>query len=144
MANYLQPPGLQQAKLLYPSLSPRVCSNSWSIKSVMPSNYLTLCHPLLLPSIFPSISVFSNLLSLHIKWPKYWSFSFSISPSSEYSGLMSFRINWSDLLAVQGTLESLFQHHSLKASVFLVFSFLYGPILTSVPDYWKNHGSVCL
>ena len=118
MANYLQPPGLQQAKLLYPSLSPRVCSNSWSIKSVMPSNYLTLCHPLLLPSIFPSIRVFSNLLSLHIKWPKYWSFSFSISPSSEYSGLMSFRINWSDLLAVQGTLESLFQHHSLKASVF--------------------------
>ena len=89
-----------------------------SIESVMPSNHLILCHPLLLPpSIFPSIRVFSNESDLHISWPKYWSFSFSISPSSEYSGLISFRIDWLDLLAVQGTLKSLLQHHSSKASV---------------------------
>ena len=116
MANYLQPPGLQQAKLLYPSLSPRVCSNSWSIKSVMPSNYLTLCHPLLLPSIFPSIRVFSNELTLHIRWPKYWSFSFN-SPSNEYTGLIFFKVSWFNLLAVQGTLKSLLQDHNLKASI---------------------------
>ena len=85
-------------------------------KSVMPSNHLILCCPLLLPSIFPSIMVFSSELALHIRWPKYWSFSFSISPSNEYSGLISFRIDWSDLLAVQGTLKSL-QHHSSKASI---------------------------
>ena len=84
----------------------------------MPSNHLILCHPLLLlPSIFPSIRVFSNESILHIRWPKYWSFSFSISPSNEYSGLISFRINWWDLLAVQGTLKSLLQHHSSKASI---------------------------
>ena len=83
-----------------------------SIESVMPSSHLTLCHPLLLlPSIFPSIRVFSNESALCIRWPKYWSFSFSISPSSEYSGLISFWIDWLDLLAVQGTLKSLFQHH---------------------------------
>ena len=82
-----------------------------SIELVMPSNHLILCHPLLLlPSVFPSISVFSNESVFHIKWPKYWSFSFSISPSSEYSGLISFRIDWFDLLAVQGTLKSLLQH----------------------------------
>ena len=89
-----------------------------SIESEMPSNYLILCYPLLLlPSIFPSIRVFSNESALHIRWPKYWSFSFSISPSNEYSGLISFRIDWFDLLAVQGTLKSLLQHHSSKASV---------------------------
>ena len=89
-----------------------------SIKSVMPSNHLILCHPLLLLlSIFPSIRVFSNESVLHISWPKYWSFSFNISPSNEYSGLMSFRMDWLDLLAVQGTLESLLQHHSPKASI---------------------------
>ena len=89
-----------------------------SIESVMPSNHLILCHPfLLLPSIFPSIRVFSNESALCIKWPKYWSFSFNISPSNEYSGLISFMMNWMDLLAVQGTLKSLFQHHSSKASV---------------------------
>ena len=88
-----------------------------SIKSVMPSNHLILCHPLLLPSIFPSIRVFSNESVLHIRWPKDWSFSFSISPSDEYSGLISFRIDWFDLLAVQGTLKSLFQQHNLKVSV---------------------------
>ena len=89
-----------------------------SIESVMPSNYLIGCRPLLLlPSILPSIKVFSNESALRIRWPKYWSFSFSICPSNEYSGLISFRIDWFDLLAVQGTLESLLQHHSLKASI---------------------------
>ena len=89
-----------------------------SIKSVMPSNHLILCCPLfLLPSIFPSIRVFSNESVLCIMWPKYWSFSFSISPSNEYSGLISFRIDWFRLLAIQGTLKSLLQHHSSKASI---------------------------
>ena len=89
-----------------------------SIESVMPSNHLNLCHPLLLlPSVFPSIRFFSNELVLCIRWPKYWSFSFSISPSNEYSGLLSFRIDWLDLLAVQGFLKSLLQHHSSKASI---------------------------
>ena len=88
-----------------------------SIVSVMPPNHLILCRPLLLPSIFPSIRVFSNESALCIMWPKYWSFSFNISPSNEYSGLISFRIDWFDLLAVQGALKSLLQHHSLKASI---------------------------
>ena len=89
-----------------------------SIPSVMPSNHLILCRPLLLPpSIFPSIRVFSNESVLHFRWPNYWSFSFSISPSNKYSGLISFRMNWLDLLAVQGTLKSLLQHHSSKASI---------------------------
>ena len=89
-----------------------------SIESVMPSNYLILCHSLLLlPSIFPSIRVFSNESALHIRWPRYWSFSFNISPSNEHSGLISFRMDWLDLLAVQGTLKSLLQHHSSKASI---------------------------
>ena len=89
-----------------------------SLDSMMPSNHLILCHPLLLlPSIFPSIRVFSNESALRIRWPKYWSFSFSISPSNEYSGLISFRMDWLDLLAVQGTLKSLLQHHSSKASI---------------------------
>ena len=87
------------------------------IKSVMPSNHLIFCCALLLPSVFPSIRVFSNKLALCIRWPKYWSFSFSSSPWNEYSGLISFRIDWFDLLAVQGTLKSLLQPHSLKASV---------------------------
>ena len=89
-----------------------------SMKSLMPSNHLILCHPLLLlPPIFPSISVFSNESALLIRWPKYWSFSFSISPSNEYSGLISFRTDWFDLLAIQRALKSLLQHHSLKASI---------------------------
>jgi len=88
-----------------------------SIKSVMPSKHLILCHPLLLPSIFPSIRVFSNESVLHIRWPKYWSFSFSINPSNEYSGLISFRMDLFDLLSVQGTLKSLLQHHSSKESI---------------------------
>ena len=89
-----------------------------SIESVMPSNHLILCCPLLLPhSIFPSIRVFSNESVLCIRWPKYWSFSFSVSPSNEHPGLISFRIDWLDLLAIQGTLKSLLQHHSSKASI---------------------------
>jgi len=91
-----------------------------SIVSVMPSNHLILCHPLfLLPSISPSIRVFSNESALRIRWPKYWSFSFNISPSNEHPGLISFRMEWLDLLAVQGTLKSLLQHHSSKASILL-------------------------
>ena len=90
-----------------------------SIVLVMPSNHLILCHPLLLlPSMFPSIRVFSSESALHIRWPKYWSFNFSISPSNEYSGLISFRMDWLDLLAVQGTLKSSLQQHSSKASIF--------------------------
>ena len=95
-----------------------------SIESMMPSNHLILCRPLLLlPSIFPSIRVFSNESALHIRWPKYWSFSFIISPTNEHPGLISFRIDWSDLLAVQGTLKSLLQHHSSKASILLHSAF---------------------
>ena len=88
-----------------------------SIESMMPSNHLILCRPLLLPSISPITGVFSNESVLYIRWPKYWSFSFSISPSKEYSGLISFRIDWLNLLAVQGTLKSLFQHHSSRTSI---------------------------
>ena len=95
-----------------------------SIKSVVPSNHLILCHPLLLlPSIFPSIGVFSNESTLHIRWPKYWSFSFNISPSNEHPGLISFRMDWLDLLAVQGTLKGLLQHHSPKPSILLRSAF---------------------
>jgi len=102
-----------------PSSSPRACSNSCPSSQWCHPNHLILCHPLLLlPSIFPSIRIFSNESVLRIWWPKYWSFSFSISPSSEYSGLISFRIDWFDLLAVQGTLKNLLQHHSSKASIF--------------------------
>ena len=109
-----------------------------SIESVMPSNHLILCcSRLLLPSIFPSIRVFSNQLVLRIRWPKYWSFSFSNSLSNEYSGLISFSIDWFDLVE-QGTLKSLLQHRSSKASI-LVPNLLYGLTLTSIHDYWKNH-----
>ena len=119
--------------------------NSWSllklmsIESVMPSNHLILCHlPLLLPSIFPRIRVFSNESVLHIRWPKYWSFSFNISPSSEYSGLISLRIDCFDLLAVQGTLKSspTPQFKSISSSA---LSFLYSPTLKSIHDHRKNH-----
>ena len=107
--------------------------------SVMRSNHLILCHPLLLlPSIFPSIRVFSNESVLLIRWPKYWRFSFSISPSKEYSGLISFRMDWLDLLAVQTTLKSLLQHHSLKASILQCPAFFYSSTLTSTHDYWKK------
>ena len=106
----------RQASL--PSTNSRSLLKLKSIELVMPSNHLILCRPLLLqPSIFPSIRILSNVSVLHIRWPKYWSFSFSISPSNEYSGLISFRIDWFDLLTVQGTLKSLLQHHSSKASI---------------------------
>ena len=135
-------------------------TNSWnlvklmSIETVMPSNHLVLCHPLLLlPSIFPSMRVFSNKSALCIRWPKYWSFSLSISPSNECLGLISFRIDWLDLLSVQGTLKSLLQHHSSKASTFwhsaffiLQLSHPYMLLLLLLSrfsrvqhDYWKNH-----
>ena len=111
-----------------------------SIESVLPSNHLILCHPhLLLPSVFPNIRVISNELALRIRWPKYWDFSFSISPSNEHSGLISFRMDWLDLLAVQGTLKSLLQHHSSKASILRRSAFLTSPTLTSIQNYWKNH-----
>ena len=107
-----------------------------SIKSVMPSNHPIFCRPLLLlPSIFPSIRVYSNESALHIRWPKYWSFSFSISPSNEHPGLISFKMDWLDLLAVQGALKSLLQHHSSKASNSSVLSFLHNLTLTSIHDY---------
>ena len=106
-----------------------------SIKSMMASNHLIFCHPLLLlPPVFPSIRVFSNELALHIRWPKYWSFSFSISPSSEYSGLISFRIDWLDLLAVKWTLKSPLQHYNSKASN-LWSSAFFMVQLTSIHDY---------
>ena len=117
MSNSLRPHGLQHATLPCPS-TPESLLKFMSIESVMLSNHLILCRPLLfLPSIFPSIRVFSDESALCIRWPKYWSFRFNISPSNEYSGLISFRMNWLDLLAVQGTLKSLLQHHSSKASI---------------------------
>ena len=105
--------------------------------AIQPSHF---CHPLLfLPSIFPSIKVFSNESLLHIRWPRYCCFSFSISPSNEYSGLISFRTDWFDLLAVQGTLKSLLQHHSTKASILRCSAFFTVPTFTSIYDHWKNH-----
>ena len=119
-------------------------TNSWtllklmSIESVVPSSHLILCCPLLPPSVFTSIRIFSNESVLHIRWPTYWSFNFSINPSNEYSGLISFKIGWFDLLAVQRTLKSspTPQFKSISSSV---LSFLYSPTLTSIHDYWKNH-----
>ena len=111
-------PGTAACQASLPIPSSQSLLKLMSIKSVMPSNHLILCHPLLLlPSIFPSIRVFSNELVLCIRWPKYWSFIFSVSLSNEYSGLISFRMDWLDLLAVQGTLKSLLQHNSSKASI---------------------------
>ena len=118
ISDSLRPHGLQQSRTPCSSPTPRTCSNPCLLSLVMPSNHLILCRPLLFPpSIFPSIRVFSNEEVLHIRWPKYWSFSFTISSSNEYSGLISFRSNWLDFLAVQGTLKSLLQHHSSKASI---------------------------
>ena len=110
-----------------------------STESVMTSNHLILCCPLLLPSTFPSIRVFSNESVIRITWPKYWNFSFSVSLSSEYSGLISFRMDWLDLLAVQGTFKSLLPTPQFKSINSSVLSFLYNPTLTSIHDYWKNH-----
>ena len=120
-------------------------TNSWSllkllsIMLVMPSSRLILCRPFLPPSVFPSIRVFINETVLHIKWPEYWSFSFSISPSNEHPGPISLRMDWLDLLAVQATLKSLLQHHSSKASILWCSALFNSPILTSIHDYWKNH-----
>ena len=132
MSDSLQPHGLQHARFPCPSLSPWVYSSS--CPSVMPSYHLILyCSLLLLPSIFPSIMVFSNESALCVGWPKCWSFSLSISPSNEYSELISFRIDWFDLLVFKGLSKSFLQHHNF------VVSLLYGPTLTSVHDYWKNY-----
>ena len=111
-----------------------------SIELVMPSNHLILCGPLLLlPSIFPRIKVFSSESVLCIRWPKYWSFSFSISPSNDYSGLISFRMDWLDLLAVQGTSQDSSPTAQFKSINSLALSFLHSPTLTSIHDHWKNH-----
>ena len=118
MSNSLRPHELQHARPPCPTPTPKVHANPCPFESVMPSNQLILCLPLLLlPSIFPRIRVFSNGSVLHIRWPKYWCFSFIISPSNEHPGLISFRMDWLDLLAVQGTLKSLLQHHSTKALI---------------------------
>ena len=129
--------GLKHARLPCPSVSPRVRSHSCPLSPLLPSNHLILCCSLLLlPSIFPSIRVFSSKSAFRIRWPKYW--SLSISPSNEYSGLISFRIDWFDLLAVQGTPKSLLQHHSLKASI-LWRSAFFMIQLSSARGHWKNH-----
>ena len=134
--------GLQRARPPCPLLTPSLLK-FMSIESVKPFNHLILCCPLLLlPSIFPSTRVFSKESVLCIRWPKYWSFSFNISPSNEYSGLISFRTDWFDLLAVQGTLKSLLQHHHLKALILRRSTFLIVQ-LTSINDCWKNHSFDC-
>ena len=126
VSDSLRPHGLQHTRSLLRFMS---------IELLMPSNHLILCHPLLLlPSIFPSIRVFSNESALHIRWPKNWSFHFSISPSREYSGLISFRIDWFDFFAVQGTLE----HRNSKASIPQHSAFFRVQLSTSIHDYWKN------
>ena len=118
VSNSLRPHESQHTRPPCPSPTPGVHSDFTPIESVMPSSHLILCRPLfLLPPIPPSIRVFSNESTLHMRWPKYWSFSFSISPSDEHTGLISFRMDWLDLLDVQGTLKSLLQHHSSKASI---------------------------
>ena len=137
VSDSLWPHGLQHSRLPCPSPTPKACSNSCPSSRTISSNHLILCCLLLLlPSIFPSIRVFSNESVIRMRWPKYWRFSFSISPSNEYSGLISFRMDWLDLLAVQGTLKSLLQHHHSKASS--VLNLLYRPTLTSIHDYWKT------
>ena len=136
MSNSLCPHGLQHARLPCSLPSPGVYSNSCPLSQ--------WCHPTIssvvpffsCPQIFPSIKVFSNQSALLIRWPKYWSFSFNINPSNDYSGLISFRIHWLDIFAVQGTLKSLLQHQSISSSV---LSFLFSPTLTSIRTYWKNH-----
>ena len=139
MSDSLRPPGLCSMPGLPVHHQLPEITQTQSIKSVMPSNHLILCHPLLLlPSIFPSIRVFSNESVLCIRWPKYWSFSFNITASNEYSGLISFRIDWLDLPAVQGTLKSLLQHHSSKASVRRCSTLFIVLTVTSIHDCWKN------
>ena len=120
---------------------PEFAENHESIESVMPSNHLTLCRPLLLPPILLSIRVLSNVLTLHIRWPKYWSFSFSIIPSKEIPGLISFRMDWLDLLAVQEDSQESSPTPQFKSINSSVLSLRHSPALTSIYDYWKNHGS---
>ena len=136
MPNSLQPHGQQHARPPRPSPCPPCPTKPMSIELVVPSNHLILCHPLLLlPAIFPSIRVFSNESALRIRWRKHWSFSFNISPSNEHSGLISFRMDWLDLLAVQGTLKSLLQHHNSKVSILRCSAFfmvqLWHPYITT-------------
>ena len=140
MSNSLLPHGPQHTKPPPSFTTSRSLPKLMSIESVMLSNHLILCHPcLLLPSIFPSIRFFSNELVLCIRWPNYWSFSFSDSPSNEYLGLISFRIDWFDLLAVQRTLQESSPAPQFEGINSLVLSPLCGPTLTSTHDYWKNH-----
>ena len=144
MSDSLQPHKMQHARLPSFTISLSLLK-LMSFKSVMPSNYFIFCRPiLLLSSIFPSIMVFSNESMLHIRRPKYWSFNFSISPLNEYSGLISFRVDCFDLFAVPGTLESLLQHHSLKASILRCSAFF---MVQLSHDYWKNnsfdHTDIC-
>ena len=122
-----------------PITSSRTLLKLMSIEAVMSSDHLVLCHLLLPPSIFPSIRVFSNESALHIRWPKYWNFSFNISPINEHPELISFRMDCLDLLAVQGTLKSLLQHHSSKPSILQHSAFFIVQTLTSIHDHWKNY-----
>ena len=142
MSDSLGPHQLQHARPPSPSPTPRQTHVLWCpcpthvhLMSVMSSNHLIFCHPLLPPSLFPNIRVFSNESVLCIRWPKYWSFRFSMSPSSEYSVLISFRMNWLDLIAIQGTLKSLLQHHSSKASILRCSAFFI--VQLSHPYIWK-------
>ena len=139
LSDSLRPHGLQHARLPCPSPTPSLLK-LMSITSVMSSNYPILSHPLfLMPSIFPSIRVFSNVSVLRIRWPKYWSFSFNISPSNEYSGLISFRMDWLYILAVQGTLKSLLQHHSSIASILWRSDFFIVQLSHPYMTTEKNH-----
>ena len=140
VSDSLPPHGLQHARLPCPAPALGAYSNSCPLRR---GNHLTISSSvvpfLLLPSIFPSIMVFSNESVLRIRWPKYWSFSFSISPSNEYSGLISFKMDWLDLLTVQGTLKGLLPKPQFKNINSFAFSFLYGPTITFIYDYWKKH-----
>ena len=139
MSKSLQPHELQHSRLPCPLLSPGVCSNSYLL-SWWCHPTISSCRPLLLlPSIFPSIRVFSNESAHRIRWPKYWSFSSSISTSNEYSELISLRIDWFDLLAVQGTLKSLLQHHNSKVLILQCSAFFMVQLLYPYINYWKNH-----
>ena len=135
MSDSLRPHELQHTRLPCPSPTPRVYTNSCPLSQ--------WCHPAISSCVIPFSSCLQSFPEsgsfLHIWWPKYWSFSFSISPSNEYSGLISFRMGWLDLLAVQGTLKSLLQHHSSKASILQCSAFFIVQLLTSIQDYWKNH-----
>ena len=140
MSDSLRPHELQHARPPCPSTNSWCLPKPMSIESVMPSSHLILCRPLLLlPSVFPSIRVFSIESALRIRWPKYWSFSFNISPSNEHPGVISFRMDWLDLLAVQGTLQESSPTPQFKSINYSVLSFLHSPTLTSIHDHWKNH-----